>query len=51
MLANLPRIGGFPKMLAKLGAGFYSRLITSSPTVGRVCMIVMRLLVPDESRR
>jgi hypothetical protein len=51
MIANLPGIGRFPKMLAKPGAGFYSRLITSTSAVGRVCMIVMRLLVPDESRR
>jgi len=30
MLANLSGIGGFPRMLAKPGLGFYSRLITST---------------------
>ena len=50
-LRKFKGMSGFPKMLAKPGLGFYSRLITSTPAVGRVCMMVMRLLVPDRSGR
>jgi hypothetical protein len=51
MVANPPETCGFPKTLAKPGVGFYSRLIKSTLAVGRVCMIAMRMLVPDEPRR